>query len=139
MANHSPSFFGTSRTTLRYVSFQLYRGLSSKIASLDRIGLGADESRSRSPLAPNSCMIIQPANSLSRKISNNYHFINDLLTILYSTYFTSWVILRCINDKMLLGGKLNVPADTPLSTGTFIPFRSETEFSSKPPEQIDYQ
>jgi len=36
-------------------------------------------------------------------------------------------------------GKLNIPADTPLSTGIFIPFRSETVYSSKPPEQVDYE
>ncbi len=70
--------FGTSRTTLRYVSFQLYRGLSSKIASLDRIGLGADESRSRSPACPNFLLIIRTQNSLSRKISNYYHFITAI-------------------------------------------------------------
>ena len=53
----------------------------------------------------------------------------------YHQHFINKVIQRCFDDK-IVGSGINVPADTPLSTGTFIPFRSES-FSAKPPEQID--
>jgi hypothetical protein len=78
--HHSPFFIGTSQAALRYVSLRLYRGLSSKIASLERIGLGADESRSRSPLAPNFCLIIIASTFMSRKKSKYYHFITAINT-----------------------------------------------------------
>ena len=87
VVSHSPFFIGTRRTTLRYVSFQLYRGLSSKIASLERIGMGADESRSRSPSAP-----ICPEYSISKEPVKrnikllsfyNRHIYNAIWMLLY--------------------------------------------------------